>query len=67
MTLYTELSQLLREQAERVEELAKQNELSRSDVERIADFCWKKDEDLYFFDYQKFAKLIQRGEKIEDY
>ena len=35
-------------------------ELTDEEIENIAENCWKTDEDLQFFDYNKFAKAILR-------
>ena len=43
----------------------KQKPLSDKEIENTAENCWKTDEDLQFFDYNKFARAIEERHGIK--
>ena len=39
--------------------------LSDEEIEILSSSCWVTDEDLQFFDYKKFAKLLEERHGIK--
>ena len=57
--LVRQAATMLRQQQAEIEAL-KAKTLTDEEIENIAENCWKTDEDLQFFDYNKFARAILR-------
>jgi len=39
--------------------------LDQVEIYKLAEVCWKTDEDLQYFDYNKFAKILQERHGIK--
>jgi|LauGreDrversion4_2_1035121.scaffolds.fasta_scaffold338664_4 hypothetical protein len=39
--------------------------LDKLEIYKLAELCWETDEDLQYFDYNKFAKILQERHGIK--